>query len=75
MLWQYAVVAVDLRVAQVRNHRPFESPDFSLLVQLPGAELVLGILDDVLQREPQHRGVLNFFKVKKEGHLPFQGLA
>jgi hypothetical protein len=75
VLGEYAVVAVDLRVAQVGDDGALEAAYLALLLQLPGPELVLGILDDVLQGEAQHGRVLNLLKVKEEGHLPLQGFA
>ena len=51
VLGEHAVVAVNLRVAQVGHHRFFEAADFPLFLQLPGTQLVLGVLDYVLERE------------------------
>ena len=39
------------------------------LEQIPGLQLVPGVLQDVSQRQPQHRRVLHLFKVEQEGHL------
>ena len=39
------------------------------LEQIPGLQLVPGVLQDVPQRQPQHRRVLNLLKVEQEGHL------
>ena len=41
----------------------------SHLEQIPGLQLVPGVLQDVPQRQPQHRRVLNLLEVEQEGHL------
>ncbi len=75
MLRQDAIVAVDLRVAEVGDHRALEAAYLSLLVKLPGAQLVLRVLDDVLQGEAQHCRVFDLLEVEEEGHLSFESLA
>ena len=51
MLGEHPVVAVDLRVAQVGHHGLLQAADFPLFLQLPGTQIVLGVLDDVLERK------------------------
>ncbi len=75
MLGEDAVVAVDLRVAEVRHHGALQSADLALFVQLPGAQLVLGVLDDVLQSEAQNRRVLDLLEVEEESYLTLERLA
>jgi hypothetical protein len=70
-----AIVAVDLRVAEVGHHCALEAAYLSLLVELPGAQLVLGVLDDVLQGEAEHGRVFDLLEVEEEGHLSFESLA
>ena len=72
MLGEHPVVAVDLGVAKVGYDGLLQTPDLPLLLQLPGPQLVLGVLDDVLQGQPEDGGVLDLLEVKQEGHLPLQ---
>ena len=69
------VVAVDLRVAEVGHHGLLEAADLPLLLELPGPQPVLGVPDDVLQRQPQHRRVLDLLEVEEERHLSLQSFA
>ena len=69
------VVAVDLRVAEVGHHGLLEAADLPLLLELPGPQPVLGVPDDVLQRQPQHSRVLDLLEVEQERHLSLQSFA
>ncbi len=75
MLGKDAIVAVNLRVAEVGHNRALEAAYLSLLVQLPGAQLVLRVLDDVLQGEAEDGRVFDLLEVEEEGHLSFESLA
>ena len=75
MLRKNTIVAVDLRVAQIGDHGALQAAYLSLFVQLPGTQLVLRVLDDVLEGEAQHRRVFNLLEVEEEGHLSFESFA
>ena len=75
MFGQDSVVAVDLGVAQVGHHGFLQAPDLPLLLQLPGPQPVLGVPQDVLQCESQHRGVLDLLEVEEERDLSFQSFS
>ena len=66
------VVAVNLRVTKVWNKRFLQASYLPFLLQLPGTELVFGVLDDVLEGETEDGGVFDLLEIKQESNLSLQ---